>query len=429
MSFMINQDFPRQRDAVSKITQVTLAQLETLRASCLEEKASAQLPDSGTFQALMFGDLQNIIPCTCQPGEVICQEDDPGDMLYLIRSGRAAIVKGSFDAPVVLACRGAGEFVGEMALLENLPRSASVVALEHMQLLGVTRDEFLRLLSGNTSLDLGLLRKLSGRLRASDDAFLNVAQARRTLTDQVSDLATENRQLLELQRLREQTTELIIHDLRNPLQGIAGAVSMLRMVLPAEVLQENHDLFQLITDNSNRMQRLIDSLLDISRLEAGEAQLALEPSNLLVLLDAAVNRNLPTMQARGITARLNLPPDLPTTTIDVYMIDRVVTNLLDNAIKFIPDTGEITVGANRHDEEVRVSINDTGFGIPAEQREYIFDRFARGSNGYARQRGFGLGLTFCRLAVEAHGGRIWMEDGDGGVGSKFVFTLPVENEG
>ncbi len=423
---MTNQNFSLQREARPRITQLTLAQLETLRASCGEDKAPAQWLDSGAFQALMLGDLQNVTPCTCQPGEIICQEDEPGDMLYFIRSGRAAIVKGSFEAPVVLACRGAGEFVGEMALLEDMPRSASVVALDHMQLLSITREDFLHLLSGNIKLDLGLLRKMSSQLRDSDNAVLNIAQARRTLTSQVSELTTENRQLLELQRLREQTTELIIHDLRNPLQGITGAVNMLRMTLPADLLQENDDLFQLIIDNGNRMQRLIDSLLDISRLEAGEAKLALESSNLAMLLEAAVTRNQPVMQARGISARLNLPPDLPMVPIDVYMIDRVVTNLVDNAIKFIPGTGEITVSAEPCNDMVQVSINDTGFGIPPEQREYIFDRFARGTNSSKQQQGFGLGLTFCRLAVEAHGGRIWMEEGDGGRGSKCVFTLPLE---
>src|SRR5512139_2923279 len=236
-------------------TILTAEQLELISASCTATTYGVpQTLDSGTFQALATSglNLSKATPVICVPGQVICWEGEPGDVMYLIRSGHAAITKGSFDAPVVLACRGAGEFVGEMALLEDLPRSASVVALEHMQLLGITREDFLHLLSGHTSVDLGLRRKLSGRLRASDDAFLNVAQARRTLTSQVSELATENRQLIELQRLREQTTELIIHDLRNPLQGITGAINLLRTSLPLGILQENDDLFQLIIDNSNR---------------------------------------------------------------------------------------------------------------------------------------------------------------------------------
>ena len=133
------------------------------------------------------------------------------------------------------------------------------------------------------------------------------------------------------------------------------------------------------------------------------------------------------LQARGITACLELSPELPLVLIDVYMIDRVVTNLLDNAIKFILGQGEITIRAAVRGEYVVVSVNDTGCGIPPERRELVFERFARG-NSDSRQRGFGLGLTFCRLAVEAHGGKIWMEDGDGGVGNKCLFTLPVIEE-
>ena len=133
---------------------------------------------------------------------MICQEGEPGDALFLIRSGHAAIFKGSADAPIVLTCRGAGEFVGEMAILEDLPRSASVVALEEVQLIKMTRDDFQRLLSDSTKLDIGMLRKLSSRLREADDLITTTTHARRTLHTQVNELAAENQELLDLQRLR-----------------------------------------------------------------------------------------------------------------------------------------------------------------------------------------------------------------------------------
>ena len=408
-------------------TILTLNQINYLRASCPDDDlVTPHTLDSGTFQTLAAG-LDKVTPITCLPGEVICHEGELGDAMYLIQTGRAAIVRGGFDAPIVLACHGPGEFVGEMALLENLPRSASVVALGDMHLLKITREDFQALLSDSTNLDIGMMRRLSAHLRLADDVITSTAYARRDLSHQLSELEAEKSHLMGLQQLRDQTTDLIIHDLRNPLQGIAGAVGMLRMVLPEAVLQENRDLFLLMTDNCDRMQRLIDSLLDISRLEAGETKLVREPSNLPLLLETAVTRTLPTLYARGITSRLNLPSNLPAVLVDVYMIDRVVTNLLDNAIKFIPGPGEITVSAEHRGDHVAISINDTGLGIPPEQRERIFERFVRSSGSH--QRGFGLGLTFCRLAVEAHGGKIWMEDGEGGVGSKCIFTLPVVRAG
>ncbi|NTU61900.1 MAG: cyclic nucleotide-binding domain-containing protein [Chloroflexi bacterium] len=410
-------------------TILTNEQLTAIRDNCTTTTYGVpQSLDSGTFQALATGglNLSKAAPLTCAPGQVICREGEPGDVMFLIRSGHAAIVKGGFDAPIVLACRGAGEFIGEMALLENLPRSASVVALDEVYLYHVTRDDFQRMLSHSTKLDIGMLRKLSSRLREADNLITSATHARRTLSSQVNELAAENQQLMELQRLREQTTDLVVHDLRNPLHSIMGAVGMLQMILPPAMLQENRDLFDLVNSSCTRMQRLVDSLLDISRMESGETKLALEPVNLAQLIQAAVSRVSPTMQARGIASSIFMPAHLPPVEIDLDMIDRVIINLLDNAIKFTPSDGQISVSAESHGARIAVSINDNGPGIPLEQRPHIFERFSRGTS--SGPRGFGLGLTFCKLAVEAHGGKIWIEDGESGVGCKCIFTLPLEHE-
>jgi signal transduction histidine kinase len=247
------------------------------------------------------------------------------------------------------------------------------------------------------------------------------------LSSQIDELAAENQQLVELQRLREQTSDLVVHDLRNPLHSIMGAVGMLQMILPPGLQQDSRDLFNLINNNCERLQRLVDSLLDISRLESGETELALELTSLAQLIQAAVSRAASTLQACGIATRVYLPAYLSPVEIDADMIDRVVVNLLDNAIKFTRGGGQISVAAEPRAGHVAVSIADTGHGIPPEQRPHIFERFARGPA--PRGRGFGLGLTFCKLAVEAHGCRIWVEDGEGGVGCKFVFTLPLARVG
>jgi signal transduction histidine kinase len=409
-------------------TILTAEQIDAIRDNCTATTYGApQTLDSGTFQALASGglNLSTEAPMICAPGEIICREGEPGDALFLIRSGHAAIVKGSFDAPIVLACRGAGEFIGEMALLENLPRSASVVTLDEVYLYHVTRDDFQRMLTYSTKLDLGMLRKLSSRLREADDLITTTTHARRSLRTQVDELAAEKQQLVELQRLREETTDLVVHDLRNPLHSIMGAAGMLQMILPPTVVQDNHDLFNLINNNCERMQRLVDSLLDISRMELGETELTLEQTNLAQLIQAAVSRVSPMMQARGIASSVFMSAHLPPIKIDADMIDRVVVNLLDNAIKFTPGGGQISVAAEPHADHVAVSITDTGHGIPPEQRPHVFERFSRGTTDGSSSRGFGLGLTFCKLAVEAHGGRIWVEDGDGGVGCKSIFILPL----
>ena len=409
-------------------TMLTAEQIDLIRANCqITPYGAPQTLDSGTFQALAAGglNLSQATPLICAPGQVILREGESGEAMFLIRAGHAAIVKGSFEEPIVLACRGAGEFIGEMALLENLPRSASVVALDEVYLYHVTRDDFQRMLSYSPHLDVGLLRKLSSRLREADNMITLTMHARRTLSSQVDELAAEKQQLMELQRLREETTDLVVHDLRNPLHSIMGAVGLLQMLLPPNLLQENRDLFNLFNDNCARMQRLVDSLLDISRMESGETELALEPVNLAQLIQAAVSRVSATLQTRGVASSVFMPAHLPPVEIDLDMIDRVIINLLDNAIKFTPSGGQISVAAEPRADYVAVSISDTGCGIPPEQRPHIFERFARGTSDSPRPHGFGLGLTFCKLAIEAHGGRIWVEEGADGVGCKCIFTVPL----
>src|SRR5512136_409256 len=173
-------------------TILPVEQLDAIRASCTTTTYGApQTLDSGTSQALAAGglNLSKSTPVICAPGQVICREGEPGETMFLIRSGHAAIFKGEFDAPIVLACRGAGELIGEMALLENLPRSASVVALDEVYLYHVTRDDFQRMLSHSTKLNLGLLRKLSSRLREADNLITTTMHARRSLTSQIDELA------------------------------------------------------------------------------------------------------------------------------------------------------------------------------------------------------------------------------------------------
>ena len=126
-----------------------------------------------------------------------------------------------------------------------------------------------------------------------------------------------------------------------------------------------------------------------------------------------------------MTLTQNFPSNLPSVLADPNQIRRVLTNLVDNAIKYSPKGGALTVTAVRQNNMVEVSVTDAGPGVAPEERERIFDRFTQAETGGIRPRGFGLGLSYCKLAVEAHNGRIWVEPGPDGVGSRFAFTLPI----
>lgn len=359
------------------------------------------------------------------PGAILFMEGDMGDAMYIIRSGRVVVVKGDLQAPTILGYRGVGEIIGEMALLDNRPRSASVVAIEALHLLRISYKDFQELRDNNQSFEMGLAQALSTRLREADQARSQGLLTEKSLSRQISKLKIENKQLLEMQRLREETSDFIVHDLRSPLSLIIGAISMLEMVLSEDILQANHEIFDLANINCRRMKRLIDALLDIARMEAGETRLLPTEVNLRQLIEKTVDRMAPSVRSKHLTLQAALPAELPTLMIEEGKIDRVLDNLIDNALKYTPSTGKITIAAVLKGEHVLISIANTGPIIPLEDRERIFERFAQVYSTAVRTRGSGLGLAFCRLAVEAHGGHIWVEPVEDDEGNRFIFSLPL----
>jgi len=360
-----------------------------------------------------------------EPGDVILREGSVGSAMFLIWSGRVAVVKGSLRSPTIVMYRQPGEIVGEMALLENKPRSASVVALDSVRLLHINQEGFDMLLKTHPEFGASLLASLSARLRAVQEMASVNSKIGRELTAELTTLQTENKHLLELHQLRQEMSDLIIHDLRSPLGNIHTVLNMLELVLPEDILAENRELLMIADVSYRRMQNLIDSLLDVARLEIDDLPLSLTPLDLPALVKQAEMLFAFTMKQRSITFSTVFPDDLPAVPGDEERLRRVLANLLDNAVKFTPKNGRITLTAVADDREVRVTLTDNGPGIAPADRERIFRRFAQAGSGNTRQRGFGLGLVYCRLAVQAHGGRIWVEDTEDGVGSRFVFTLPL----
>lgn len=358
----------------------------------------------------------------CVSGETIVREGEQGDAFYLIWSGRVVVFSGDWQSPTILGFRSAGEVIGEMALLENQPRSATVVALGESRLLKIGKDDFFELLKSDPSISLSILGTLSTRLRQSDQARNLVKSSEKQLIDQVSELESEKQQLIELERLRQETADLVVHDLRNPLSSISLSLQMLEMVLPEDILNENRQLLEIARYSNNRMIQLVESLLDVARMEAGESLFTFETFDLIDVL-CKVTDGLLVARKRHIRVERHLPATL-WVTADRDKLERVLLNLLDNALKYTPNSGSISISAEQREEDVLVSISDCGAVIPEDERLYIFERFAQIPGDRRTRRGFGLGLAYCRMAVEAHGGRIWVEAVEEGKGNRFRFTLP-----
>jgi len=244
--------------------------------------------------------------------------------------------------------------------------------------------------------------------------------------DELGQLAQDFNHMAEnLERteaLRRQLIGDVSHELRTPLTAIKGSLeALIDGVLPAEP-----ETFEQIYQEADRLQRLVNDLQELSRVEAGVFKLDLQPLLLADLLKTVTIRLERQYAEKGVRLAIDLPADLSEVQADADRLSQVLFNLVGNALQYTPAGGLVTVAARRQGEEVQVSVQDTGIGIAAEHLPYVFDRFYRADRSRARvSGGSGIGLTIARHLVEAHGGRIWAESPGPGKGSTFTFTLPV----
>lgn len=228
------------------------------------------------------------------------------------------------------------------------------------------------------------------------------------------------------EQARSLITETVVHDLRSPIGAVETTLGFLEEVLRETTADKDVIASVQIAKRSNqRVLRLINSLLDIGRLETGNIELLINPVQLRPLINGLIEELEPQAVDSRLTIYNQVDAALPHVSVDNGLITRVFYNLIDNALKFTPESGLITIEAQTNENELLVTITDTGPGIPLKYREDVFRRFSQVPNQRGRRRGTGLGLTFCKLAVEAHGGRIWVESGPAGVGARFQFTLPL----
>jgi PAS domain S-box-containing protein len=227
----------------------------------------------------------------------------------------------------------------------------------------------------------------------------------------------------EAEELKSTFISVISHELKTPVSLIKGYASTLAREdapLSPEMVREYG---RIIEEESNRLNELINNLLDASRIQAGALQLDMAEVNLAVLAGTAVERF--RTQAPSHRFELDFPADLPLVRGDEKRIRQVLDNLLSNAIKYSPGGGLIRVGAWRDDHRVVVYVADTGIGIPPEEQRNVFERFYRVESGLRRgTQGVGLGLYLVKALIEAHGGEVWLQS-EPGKGTTFFFSLPV----
>jgi signal transduction histidine kinase len=238
------------------------------------------------------------------------------------------------------------------------------------------------------------------------------------------ELAENYRRLQELERLRDSLTHMVVHDLRSPLTAIIMSMELMKMTTAGRLKPRDLETLEACHGSALNMNEMVTTLLDVSRLEAGELPLQKAVIPLAPVVQAAVIplRGL----AEGNDVRLAGPDGDGTAHCDGEIVRRVLGNLVGNALKFTPAGGEVRVSLHNGGPDVRVAVRDNGPGIAPEYHGKIFEKFGQVQDRKAKL-GAGLGLAFCKLAVEAHGGRIGVES-EVGRGSIFWFTLPSVSE-
>jgi two-component system sensor histidine kinase/response regulator len=262
-------------------------------------------------------------------------------------------------------------------------------------------------------------------LRARVGTCLEKKHARDREVHLFEQLEQNYKRLRELEKQRDDLTHMIIHDLRTPLTSVL--TGMLTLDVVGDLNEDQREMMGIAVVGSKTLLGMINDLLDVEKLESGAMRLDYAQMVAAGVVDSAISQVSPLIQSKDLTLIQEITADLPTINADENKLCRTLVNLLGNAIKFTPRGGTITVNvcAANDKQSLVFSVMDTGEGIPSDAFEHIFEKFAQvGSREAGRTMSTGLGLAFCKLAVEAHGGQISVCSAQG-QGSTFSFTIPL----
>ncbi len=339
-------------------------------------------------------------------GDVLFEEGDPADKFYMIMEGAVEVWKESLRGTKdLLAVHGKGHLFGEMALIDELPRSAAVVVKEDVRLITINRDDFQHIIRENAGVALSILRSVSSMVRKSNDTYVDQLQKRNIELERTNrELRETQKELVRSERLSTlgKFSSMILHDIRNPLSVLKGYAQMITM-RPEDGKAGTYA--EKIVGEAERMNRLAGELLDYSR---GEIRLNLSIVSVQELFDEVAGLISEACRMRGIELAAEAEEGV-SLLLDRERMIRSLINITDNARKAMGRGGRLSLRGDRKGDQLVLEVGDTGIGMSRAVQDQIFEPFFSNSD----RGGTGLGMVIVKSVVEAHEGRLEIESSPG----------------
>lgn len=347
-------------------------------------------------------------------GIALTREGEIESKFYILLDGRVNVSKTINNTEQRnLKELEAGDFFGEMALIHNAPRAASVTALEPVTVLEIDREDFDRVLRHSSSVAMAMVREISSRLRENDEMAIEDLQMR------ASELAQAYQKLAEQELARREFLTNVAHELRTPLMAASGFLQLIQQGLITP--EKMPGAINTIARNIGQIITLVNNILFLQEMDLILPKF--QPVDMGLIAREVVNSYQEKAAANLVMLNLEVAPQLPSTSGDPKTLERALAALADNAIKFSPNGGQVTVSVHESDGTVVVDVIDNGIGIEKERISRIFDRFYHlEQSGDNLFDGIGLGLAITQQVIKQHNGRLTVES-EPGKGSTFSIHL------
>jgi len=351
---------------------------------------------------------------TYPQGTVVCTEDAFEQTFYMILEGDFEVTKNINNSEQrLLKTLTAGDFFGEMALIHNAPRAATVKTLTSVVVLELDKEGFNRVLKRSPSVAMAMVGEISKRLRQNDQLAIEDLRLR------ASELADAYQQLAEQDMARQEFLSNIAHELRTPLMIASGYLHALkRGMLSGEQLKSS---VETISRSVDQIVSLTNDILFLQEIDLVIPEF--QPVDIVEVVNSVVSKYEGKAREKGVAIRLRDIRGVPKVQGDVQSLERAVTALVDNAIKFSTRRSDVDIRFASRDNKVSISVEDHGVGIDPKLRPRIFDRFVHlERSGEELYGGLGIGLSITRQVIQQHKGMLDVES-QPGKGSKFTITL------